>query len=256
MNCAEFQRDLNERFGAAGLPDVLEMPPHAGECASCHESWEQFRLLHEATRLWRQQTSRVDLTRAVLSALDATASGCEQDGPRLPATELPAAFRRDPMPAPQTAGIVARGPFRGGYGPRRAVLAGLAGIAALLAIGLAWQLLFRPPVAEQAAPENRIVAASFPDLDRRPAPDTDRQPDSPETIPYRDLAQRAVGAWGEATALVMPGKAERQPPSRGTADSADWIDGLQHQIRPIGRSLDHAFDFLWQAGESADRPRT
>ncbi len=35
-----------------------------------------------------------------------------------------------------------------------------------------------------------------------------------------------------------------------------WIDGLQHQLKPIGRSLDHAFDFLWEAGQSADGRKT
>jgi hypothetical protein len=71
---------------------------------------------------------------------------------------------------------------------------------------------------------------------------------------YYGLAQKAAGALGEVTVFVMPGAS---PPMMNPRDErpdrpTDWIGGLQHQLRPIGRSLDDAFDFLWQAGEAAD----
>ena len=63
---------------------------------------------------------------------------------------------------------------------------------------------------------------------------------------------------GEEFIVVMPG-ASRSPmsPSDSLAErTGGWIDGLQHQLKPIGRSLDHAFDFLWEAGQSADSSKT
>jgi len=82
-------------------------------------------------------------------------------------------------------------------------------------------------------------------------------PDQAEA-PYYDLAQKAAGALGEVTAYVMPGSPPRpMPPSHPRPDGAGaWIDGLRHQLKPIGRSLDHAFDFLWEAGQSADSSKT
>jgi hypothetical protein len=71
---------------------------------------------------------------------------------------------------------------------------------------------------------------------------------------YYDLAQKAAGAIGEVTVFVMPGSSPQMmtPGDHRPEARTDWIGGLQHQLRPIGRSLDDAFDFLWQAGEAAD----
>jgi len=71
---------------------------------------------------------------------------------------------------------------------------------------------------------------------------------------YYDLAQKAAGALGEVTVFVMPGSSPPMmtPRDEGPERPTDWIGGLQHRLQPIGRSLDDAFDFLWQAGEAAD----
>jgi hypothetical protein len=87
---------------------------------------------------------------------------------------------------------------------------------------------------------------------RSPEPETDR-------APYFDLAQRAAGALGQMSMLVLPAAArEREaapPPPRDespAARSAGWIDDFERELKPVGRSLGNAFDFLWRAGESAD----
>ena len=71
---------------------------------------------------------------------------------------------------------------------------------------------------------------------------------------FRASCKLAAGAWDEVTLLVAPESKNTAPPerSRQTEAKEGWIDGLQHQLKPMGRGLDNAFDFLWQAGQSGD----
>jgi hypothetical protein len=56
------------------------------------------------------------------------------------------------------------------------------------------------------------------------------------------------------TMLVLPVEAApheplEQPPAEGPVG---WMDDFERELKPVGRSLGNAFDFLWRAGESAD----
>jgi hypothetical protein len=75
-----------------------------------------------------------------------------------------------------------------------------------------------------------------------------------DSVPYVGLVQLAAGAWDEVTLLVRPERKTTQQPEATSRSAATegWIDGLQHQLTPIGRGLDNAFDFLWQAGQAGD----
>jgi hypothetical protein len=57
------------------------------------------------------------------------------------------------------------------------------------------------------------------------------------------LVLPSVPAKSAAAATV------KDPPAEQTAG---WIDEFERELKPVGRSLDNAFDFLWRAGESAD----
>jgi len=258
MNCTDFERHLNDLFGAAGLPNTAETPSHAAECPRCRETWERFRLLHEATDLWRKQTPEVDLSRAVVNSLGSRPSSLEPVDEIDPRSSRSAArdVRARPRAA-ETAPIAARGVLQEGFSlPRRTLLAALAAAALLFALGLAWQSWRDEPAgAEMALKADPIADPAPRELDLRRA-GLPAEPELPDPAPYRDLVQQATGALGDVTAFVMPGSNGGLPRAGEARTSADWIDGLQHQLRPIGRSLEDAFDFLWQAGESADRTRT
>jgi hypothetical protein len=80
-----------------------------------------------------------------------------------------------------------------------------------------------------------------------------REPQS-DRVPYYDLPHRAAGALDQITLFVLPGKTTPQmptqePPAQG---APGWINDFEHRLKPIGRSLGDAFDFLWRAGESVD----
>jgi len=259
MNCTDFERHLNDLFGAAGLPNVGDAPPHAAQCPRCRETWEQFRLLHEATDLWRKQTPEVDLSRAVVHSLGSPTSSlgaADQIDPS-PARTAVANARARPR-AIERAAIVARGPIQDDFSFRsRKLLAAFAAVALLFAFGLAWHVWRNEPSGGATALKaNPLVNPPPRELDPRPAERPGAEAELPDPAAYRDLVQQATGALGDVTAFVIPVSNGGMPRGSEVRTSADWIDGLRHQLRPIGRSLEDAFDFLWQAGESADRPRT
>jgi hypothetical protein len=77
-------------------------------------------------------------------------------------------------------------------------------------------------------------------------------------VAYHELAEKAAGALDEvAIMFVRPRSPGDRPDSLSlSVKGTGWIDGLQDQLKPVGRSLDDAFDFLWQAGQSADPSKT
>lgn len=134
--------------------------------------------------------------------------------------------------------------------------AGLAALIALSTIPGLWNLgpAEKQPVAVRPKEKTNPSAV---------APIARRQPMKParEEAPasYYVLAQKAVGALGEVAVLVLPAHPSKSPmpaPEIPSARQSDWLEGLQNQIQPIGRSLGDAFDFLWQAGESQDGTKT
>jgi hypothetical protein len=158
------------------------------------------------------------------------------------------------------------------------MLAAIASLTALVCVTIAVWLLRDsasrdPSLATNRDAEVPVVAKHAPLADAHPVdrPGSSRRPDgavpeqsdsdlAPELAPYSSLVQMATSALSEATVLILPGTAGSQMPFRGPPPSDEagsteadgWIDDLQHQLRPVGRSLGNAFDFLWQAGQSVD----
>lgn len=261
MTCADFDAILHEQFGPTQLRDHAGLAEHTAACGTCRKLWDQQLLLAEAIGAWREQIPDVDLTAAVIAARESEAIvSLRQSVAGELANTHDAAYRSTltavTQPAPWTAEVRTAGLTR----PRNSRHALVAAVAALSALVVVILALSRhdvsPPdgsiVAGQdssTGPSERI-APRVRDLATGQTDDADRD----ESTPYSDLAQLAAGAWDEVTLLVRPESTDSQRPGRGLrAPSKDgWIDGLQHQLKPIGRGLDNAFDFLWQAGQSGD----
>jgi hypothetical protein len=274
MNCTDFEDRLHAQFGAARFDAAPDLTDHASQCPACRVTLEQFRLLSDSLGVWRDQVPDVDLTDAVVAACQSRKESSlspVENGEVLVPSRQRAEFTR-PTQSASLAGIVARPfPFPAWYRSRRRTIwlsvASLVGML-VFAVALSGLLEVSPPwdgdpqLAQTRDPAD-VHSTREPGVPvETVSPAADSAPMSPAPMSpapagdvYYDLAQRAAGALGEVTAFVMP---DSSPPPmspadvRPTAGAAGWIDGVKHQLRPIGRSLDDAFDFLWEAGQSAD----
>jgi hypothetical protein len=271
MNCTEFEDRLNERFDASQKPRggrlgtgaSADLAEHVGECETCRALYERCQLLADCLCVWREQIPEVDLTEAVMSAhrLQSTAGG------PMRAAQSPAAGGT-PSARPACRDLALSG--SSGLGARvvrrRALWLAAASLAAIAAFALLIPRLGRvgpqsvpgPDVARARDSQNQdsaIAARSDKQVKNRADP-VDPVLDQAQ-VAYRDFAQKAAGALDEVAMFVRPLSSETRPHAEpGSEKGSGWIDGLQHQLKPIGRSLDDAFDFLWQAGESADPSKT
>jgi len=270
MNCIEFEKRLNEQFGPARFEEAADLDCHAEQCAACRALLDQFRLVSDSLELWREQVPEVDLTGAIVSgrrAEVASLSARTAERPLAGSRHVSSAnLAHELKSAP--AGIVARSAVTG-LGrrvPPRVCLVG-ASLAALVAAAAfifrprddAGQPIHQPQLARNAERPDDVATekgAEDQDVDHPPAEAPAPFP-GPQGAVYYDLAQKAAGALDDVSAFVMTGSAPPTPASEtGAPEAGGWIDGLQHQLQPIGRSLDDAFDFLWQAGQSADNSQS
>ena len=237
MNCADFASRLNDEFDGSDTPPTADLVDHAAQCASCRATWEGFRLLSDCIGAWRQETPEVDLAPAVVFALN-------QSAPRSP---------EQPEIAPRQSSV-SRPRSRYTSRARAQAVAAALLIAALLFPVLRRSAILTPPVAQTTAfPGDSVpvdVVVQHDQGTRQLATQLD-----PDHVPYYDLAQRAAGALGQMTMLVLRDEAappfhHEEPPADGQA--AGWMDDVGRELKPVGRSLGNAFDFLWRAGESAD----
>lgn len=274
MNCNDFESQLDEQFAASRPTESRELAEHAAQCVECRSRWEGYRLLADSIVVWREQTPEADLIESVMAARQILDDCCDDSSENRGLAAVSGAARAA-CSAPAVAETRPRGAWHRG---RMGNLPAIAGVAALLCVGMTiWLLREGPPAAQQAAilatAGNQGQAAADPATQKRervastsasapggadePAPGSSAPP---ELAPYSSLVQMATSALSEATVLLMPGTTGSrmpalEPPGRepGTAAEAEgWIDGLQDQLRPVGRSLGNAFDFLWQAGQSMD----
>ncbi len=268
MNCTDFEKRLHEQFDPARLDVTGDLAEHARQCPRCRATVEGFHLLADALRLWRAQVPDVELAGAVVAAHRADAASADAADVAA-AVPGPAAGRSAPRSASvSTPAIVAGAPWpTGPLGAKLVRRLAAGSVAALLLVAL-W-LSFPRRDDRRAAPGPQLAGTS---KDGRVQPPPDRSPVSPAPAavhpppavpepaqaPYYDLAWKAAGALGEVTAFVIPGSPPppMSPSDPRSGDREGWIDGLQHRLKPIGRSLDHAFDFLWEAGQSADGSNT
>jgi hypothetical protein len=261
MTCADFEALLDSQFGPAHLhDDDPAQIEHAAACGTCRASLERHRLLADAIGAWRAQAPEVDLTAAVMAALelDATQTLAQSEvhsahPPSVANPGLATAARQLSQKIPSRSLK-----FESLSRSRRSLLATIAVLMVLFA-GTSLRNSSRPANSvgpESAANSGRMTQPSDEQFSRRQSPRLARtnivRPQ--QTSPYAGLVQMATGAWDEVTLLVRPEPnsvplPESAPPERSLDG---WIDGWQHRLKPIGRGLDHAFDFLWQAGQSGD----
>jgi len=273
MNCSEFETQLDERFAASGLTESPELAEHAAQCVDCQIRWAQYRLLAESIVVWRDQTPEADLVESVMAARQIFTDCCDSDENR----DLAAVSRAliDARSASAAAAATHTAARQRWHMPAR--FPALAGLAAVLCVTIAiWLLRDKPSTAPTATnhsgDDNPVAANRTPATDPSAAnrlasaPRTDgagregTEPElAPELAPYSTLVQMARSAFSEATVLILPdamaarmSPREAPSPEDGSAEPDGWIDGLQQQLRPVGRSLGDAFDFLWQAGQSVD----
>jgi hypothetical protein len=268
MNCADFEKRLHAQFSPARLDETADLAEHARECPGCRATAERFHLLADALGVWRAQIPEVELSGAVVAAHRSHRASADPPGSPA-ATQMPLVGRSAPRKAsPSTPAILARAPWS--TGPFGAIVVrrlAAASVAALLlvAVWLSFTRRDAPPAGSgpqlARTSEDAPVQPSPGRSDVSPAPAAIGPPQRvPEPVQalYYDLAWKAAGALGEVTAFVVPGSSPppMEPSDPRPGERAGWIDGLQHQLKPIGRSLDHAFDFLWEAGQSADGSKT
>jgi|GEM_PF-4503104 hypothetical protein len=254
MNCADFQTRLDDDFNGSRTCQAPDLIEHAAHCATCRATLDGFRLLAEGIGAWRDETPDADLATAVVFAL-----------------------RQPLQPTPES--VTAQRRLEGFHRrTRRSPAFVITGAAALLIVATLLIVLrpraqseravaIIPPAHENLATANgqrhdedrsangHSAAAVSDDTGARQDVAQADEPAS-ETVPYYDLAQRAAGAFGQMTMLVLPANAAESVPSSAvkgppTDRSAGWMDEFERELKPVGRSLGNAFDFLWRAGESA-----
>ncbi|MBS0264607.1 MAG: hypothetical protein JSS02_21915 [Planctomycetes bacterium] len=261
MNCTEFEALLDESFSPDGYAMNSALADHAAACPTCRMAHERARLLSEALVAWRDQPCEVDLTTAVLAgAVTGTAHGTM-------ANTLPTPVGDDQQ---QEFSHGAATVSRVGTELRPLAAAGLPGSRQALCLATAvvlatFTLLTLPASSRRSAP----IPRDFSSTTTEPAPavesavataeagpnDTPALPSTePAPRPYSDLVKLATTAWDEVSMLVSPETRSADgavaPPVNPPASG--WMNDLQHRLKPVGRSLDHTLDFLWQAGRATD----
>lgn len=272
MNCADFEKRLNDDFEPSGLAESVDLDEHARHCADCRPMWDRFLVLSESISLWREELPEIDLAEAVVNAT-VTRAGARRSPDEDFRIVVPAVPQTHSSPRSDDvlplAGIVARSPelFAGLTWGRGALALAALGLTALVVVTV---ILPARRNSRDEMNRARLVNNSAVDKVGNPAPvagpepvvapEMDPDPANPQVADvapnrdaYYDLARKAAGALGMATVSLIPGAPPQMPPSDPLPESGDgWIDGLQQQLQPIGRSVGDAFDFLWQAGRSAD----
>jgi hypothetical protein len=273
MNCTEFEDRLHDQFDAAprtreagfGLSMSADAARHAVECETCRGLYERFQLLADCLGAWREQIPVVDFAEAVVRAHVAQSADA---GPLEPG-DPSAGDGLPPVSSLSCAQTSAGKAGRSGHSRSNLVrrhrlwlvAASLTAVATLtIVVSKSRQLPPDLPPLIAHAPDGQV---SDRDTDAGPEERLEARADDPARdagdagVPYYELAQKAAGALDEVAMFMAPGAAASGDDSeRRVGKGSGWIDGLQHQLKPIGRSLDDAFDFLWQAGQSADPSKT
>ncbi len=269
MNCTEFEDRLHEHFDASrsrgarlGAGASADLAEHAGQCEACRALYERFQFLADCLGVWREQIPEVDLTEAVIAAhrQQSTESGAMLIAQSPAEGGVPKA-----RPARRALALSGSSGSDSRIIRRRALWLAAGSLAAIAAFALLVPRL--PRVVQKSVPGPDVAHAHDDRRDSAIAARSDEHVNDRANaldpvfdqaqVAYHDLAQKAAGALDEVAMFVRPLSPGSRPYSEPASEKGTgWIDGLQHQLKPIGRSLDDAFDFLWQAGESADPSKT
>ncbi|MSR58925.1 MAG: hypothetical protein EXS05_14955 [Planctomycetaceae bacterium] len=254
MNCFDFERELQDRLDRGFVGESESLRSHRQSCPNCQGAWHETRLLAEAIVAWREQLPEVDLVDSIVAAEIDTAPRSTVISPTMHA---------------QLSQSVAHTTRAAGAGRRRLQAAGFLA-ASVASVLMAWALWPDRKPDRDARDGQPVATGEAPTGDRAgrlavavsdPAP-LQAVASNAADEPYGTLARSAIGAWEDFAWSIVPG-APQPAVSEGAstdserwADSERWIDGLEHQLRPIGRGVGDAFDFLWQAGQAPDNSRT
>jgi hypothetical protein len=119
-----------------------------------------------------------------------------------------------------------------------------------VAVALTWPLFRHAPPAHPVA-DSTAAPKSSPAVAREIEGDELALLDDAGKT-YRHLASRAAGAIDDVAQFVSPGGNAPSAVENNSDSRPVWIE----ELRPIGKSLADAFDFLWQAGAGEDGSRT
>ena len=211
MNCSEFEKLLESHLDFTPCEELDAAQRHAQGCAKCRALWESITVLHEAIPVWKTAVPDVDL---VARVFDRAASPSEDMFTAQPAT-------------PATV-------------PTKRVDSALAVmVACLAAVAL---LLFLPKDQDDEAPTVPIRVV-------------DNETSIPQPLDVLvkeaggaclDLAQGAVASVTEiavpADDLWQPLRPRTETHEPTVSDDVTLVDDL----RPIGRDVEKAMEFLWQ----------
>jgi hypothetical protein len=248
---------MQECLDDGRLRESASSDAHRAQCPSCHEAWDRAGLLSDAIAAWRVDVPEVDFVDPVMARMTARseiacvtdAAACQSGRHALSSGNV----NRVPLAAVDG--------DRGFAAPRkgRTVFGVTAAAAAALVILSAW--VYRPRSIEET-PSPTIAESS-------PSKSASKEFESARGEPGRgadaEVARldRADGAWGslartaavtfdEFAAAVVPAT----PSNASDGMRERWLDGIEHRLKPIGKSLGDAFDFLWEAGKASDSSRT
>ncbi|MFN0056608.1 MAG: hypothetical protein ACKV0T_31055 [Planctomycetales bacterium] len=242
MSCARFEREWQQWVDAERTGDSSWMLVHAQDCPRCRAIWDGGELLADVLLSWRDQVPDVDLVGAVVEAHLGRPTAPWRGRPTLEPARVALAS------VPQGG----RSVWRGWMSPTVAAIAMFAAVGAAL-----W--MSHPAPNEPAAnlsPPTSERGADVADLPRQ----SDSAPPPLRTLPmetpdagkaYAALAQQAAGALQEWRMTIDPSGSSR-PKRRSPSARDQLLEGLESRLKPMGRGLENAFDFLWQVGQTAD----
>ncbi|MCY2964406.1 MAG: hypothetical protein NT069_12345 [Planctomycetota bacterium] len=262
MNCTEFDRLWQRRFDGEGSLVSLAEEAHLEGCERCQAHYEAGLMLEESLGAWRSERPQVDLARQIVRAL--------RDDRPIPRT-VAATQSTNETSAPSIA-IASRVLPAPGRSERRERLLRLAfalvgGLATLTGVWVFVGALTAPPAPapivtmERPAPRERTHKT--PDVRTRSDSDRDQEMVRRTRQAYEPMARKAAGAIDQMAMMVVPGwarigQAPETVPAKPTnrvddskpSDEPHLLQQLEREIRPIGKGVGEALDFLWIAGDS------
>jgi len=247
LPCTEFDRRLEAAIEERRLPEAA-LREHAAGCERCRAAWEQYALLDEAITAWRAGVPDVDLTDSVLSRL--------------------AFDSQTTAPAATVAAVHSR---------RRARWIAVASAsAAALLVALLLSPLARVNDAPEVAGNQPVLPATGPANSSTPEaaeplapvvavrPAVDENDDDTElTLLVRDAGSAYLGLANGAAEAVAQGAMLLPAVALVSGDGvtvdeapASWVDQFRRDLTPIGRNIENALEFLFDAVPAEPPPAT
>jgi hypothetical protein len=246
MNCAEFERHLDDSVERRQPPDAHKVREHLESCArsECRRLWEDLQLLASAVAAWRQVAPRIQLDETVVrqwaGALRTAAAGHRQ-------TPLERAFRIASERPAVTTGADERRAARA-LAPREArrgtAAAVVAAIVLLMTVGSLWTRVRHAG----SPPQTGAVASDAREGNPELAVDAALQNVS---MSYVSLAQNATRMVTDTVVLTIGGEEDLEEPNR----AAQWIGGWQDRLDPWGEEIGAAVERILETLPN-DNPAT